>query len=646
MLKLRRCLMAALIVGLTTIGGASGWPNAAARAQGLFDTPKYAAIVVDARTGEVLYGRHADDPRYLASVTKIMTLYLTFEALATGRLSPNDPVVVSEHAALQGPTKLGLRAGSTITVDNAIRAAAVLSANDMAVALAEKVGGSEDRFAQLMNMRARELGMMHSRFINANGLPRGRDGNISTARDVAILSRSVMRDYPQYYSYFGQREFDYGRRVVYNHNRLLLKMPGVDGLKTGYTNAAGFNLAASAVRDGRRLITVVLGGSSTAARDDNVETLLTAGFDVLSRRARGQAITIAQNIAEPDDVGGPVTRPSIEQGSGDQRQIAVEVADLGQPVSGRPAAASVYARPPQQLAYARPPVALAVAAPAPVAVAAAPPPRTTPVTPVPRPTLLAAVGSSVVLPAADCAHSRRPVSCRVQVAAATPDCGKLHGRRKRACERATPRATEVQVAQASANTPLDCLHLRGSRRRTCEAAAPAQVAQASSPDCGKLHGRRRRTCEVIVAPVQVAQAAALDCAKIHGRRHRACEAAASPAPVQVAQATAPDCGKLHGRRRQACDKDTVQVATAESHEDRGGRYVIQVGAYNSLHQAQDQLNSVLQRYAGAVASASGKVMGAAGTYRVRFTGMTQASAKSACRTLSHKGERCMVMAAG
>src|SRR5215212_8154887 len=168
---------------------------------------KYAAIVVDARTGEVLYGKRADSPRYPASITKVMTLYLTYEALASGRLSLEDRVVFSPHAAAQAPTKLGVRPGDSISVSEAIQGMTTLSANDAAVAMAEKLGGTEQRFAALMTLRAQELGMQNTHFANANGLPDSR--NISTARDIGVLSRAVMRDFPQYYRFFSQTSFNF-----------------------------------------------------------------------------------------------------------------------------------------------------------------------------------------------------------------------------------------------------------------------------------------------------------------------------------------------------------------------------------------------------------------------------------------------------
>jgi D-alanyl-D-alanine carboxypeptidase (penicillin-binding protein 5/6) len=313
----------ALIATLLVIGPVS---PAAAGIPFFTSQPRYAAIVVDAKSGEVLYAQQADSPRYPASITKVMTLYLTFQALAQGKLSLNDMITVSPRAAAQAPTKLGLRAGQTISVADAMSAVAVKSANDMAVALAEKIGGNENRFAAMMTLKAQELGMNNSHFVNASGLPDSRQ--LTTARDIAILSRAVMRDFPQDYALFGKKEFVWHGRAINNHNGLLGKMPGVDGIKTGFTNASGYNLAASAVRDNRRLIAVVMGGNSVAARDSHVADLLETGFTVLRKRDHGEMTTIAQNLTEPAPVG-PIIRPSVEQGDGEQDGLKIVVAQNG-----------------------------------------------------------------------------------------------------------------------------------------------------------------------------------------------------------------------------------------------------------------------------------------------------------------------------
>src|SRR5687767_8883183 len=275
------------------------------------NSSKYAAIVVDAKSGEVLYAKRADAPRYPASITKVMTLYLAFEALASGKIQLDDPVVFSPRAAATSPTKLGIRAGDSITVQQAMQGMVTRSANDAAVAMAEKLGGTEQRFATLMTLRAQELGMSNSNFANPHGLPNSR--NISTARDLAILSRAVMRDYPQYYRLFSTKSFDFRGQNIRNHNHMLSEVSGVDGLKTGFTNASGFNIAISGVRDNRRLIVVVLGGPNRIARDKTAEALLLTGFEVQDRRARGEQITVAQNFFEPSSMADR-PEPSMQQG--------------------------------------------------------------------------------------------------------------------------------------------------------------------------------------------------------------------------------------------------------------------------------------------------------------------------------------------
>jgi D-alanyl-D-alanine carboxypeptidase (penicillin-binding protein 5/6) len=268
--------------------------------------PKTTSIVMDANTGEVLFSERADSPRYPASVTKVMTFYLAFEALAAGRIHLDDQVVVSPLAAAQPPTKLGLRAGETISVRDALNGMAVHSANDMAVAIAEKIGGSESRFAEMMTLKAQQLGMANTRYVNANGLPDNRQ--VSSARDIAILTRALLHDYPQYYGFFSQKDFTYRGKTMENTNHLLGKMPGVDGVKTGFTNAAGFNLDASAVRNGHRLIAVVMGSSSGTVRNANVEGLLLTGFDIEDRRDRGEKIPVTQALFEQSIPGSPDSR--------------------------------------------------------------------------------------------------------------------------------------------------------------------------------------------------------------------------------------------------------------------------------------------------------------------------------------------------
>ncbi|HEY0837346.1 MAG TPA: D-alanyl-D-alanine carboxypeptidase [Azospirillum sp.] len=283
---------------------------------------KYEAIVIDARTGQVLHEENADAITHPASLTKMMTLYMAFDALDAGKLSLEQAMPVSEHAQAQSPTKLGLRAGSTIKGETAILGLVTKSANDAAVVLAEAIGGSHSRFAEMMTRKARELGMKHTVFRNANGLPD--DEQVTTARDFAVLSRALLTDHPKYYPYFSRRNFMYGGRSVHNHNRLMSRYDGMDGIKTGYIRASGFNLAASAVRDGRRLIAVVMGGKSAVSRDNRMAALLDDAFTKARRNGPRNddpkdrdAPVVAD--ADPDEAkpapAKPVQTASLQTGS-------------------------------------------------------------------------------------------------------------------------------------------------------------------------------------------------------------------------------------------------------------------------------------------------------------------------------------------
>lgn len=238
--------------------------------------PVQASIVVDVATGEVLQAANSNTSTYPASLTKMMTLYLLFEAMQDGRVKPTDTITFSKYAAGRAATNLNVRGGDRISVETAILALVVRSANDAATAVAEHLGGTEAGFAKLMTNKAQMLGMTRTTFRNAHGLPDSKQR--TTARDMATLSIALIRDFPQYYGYFKRTSFKY-RGVTYSgHNKLLKSFKGYDGIKTGYIRASGFNLASSAVRDGRRLVVVVLGGTSPSVRDRKVADLLTKGF--------------------------------------------------------------------------------------------------------------------------------------------------------------------------------------------------------------------------------------------------------------------------------------------------------------------------------------------------------------------------------
>jgi len=242
--------------------------------------PPYAAIVVDDKSGFVLHEDSADEPRHPASLTKIMTLYLLFEQLEGGKLSLDTPLAISTQAALQPPTKLGLKANQTIKVEDAIKGLVTKSANDAAVVVAEAIGGSEAEFAKLMTLKATELGMTSTIYVNASGLPA--EEQVTTARDQAILGRAIQHRFPSYYGYFATPSFHYKGADMNNHNALLGQVKGVDGIKTGYTEASGYNLVCSVRRDEKHVVAVVLGGTSNAARDARMRQLIEENISLAS----------------------------------------------------------------------------------------------------------------------------------------------------------------------------------------------------------------------------------------------------------------------------------------------------------------------------------------------------------------------------
>ena len=235
-------------------------------------SPKFASIIVDGNSGSVLQATSPDGIRHPASLTKIMTLYLLFERLESGKMKLDTEMPVSQHAADQDPTKLNLRAGQTIRVEDAIKGLVTRSANDAAVVIAEAIGGDEDDFAQMMTRKARSLGMSRTVYRNANGLPN--DEQVTTARDQATLGRAIQERFPRYYRYFATSTFNWRGQSIRNHNHLLGSVEGVDGIKTGYTRASGFNLVTSLRRGNRHIVAAVLGGTSGASRDARMRSLV------------------------------------------------------------------------------------------------------------------------------------------------------------------------------------------------------------------------------------------------------------------------------------------------------------------------------------------------------------------------------------
>lgn len=294
-----------------------------------------AAIVIDAKTGKVLYSSNADGRRYPASLTKMMTLYLAFEAMANGKISKNSRVVFSANAAAEPPTKLGVRRGGAITVETAILSMVTKSANDSATALGELLGGNEANFAHMMTAKARALGMKGTVFRNAHGLPN--PGQFTTARDMAVLGIALREHFPQYYGYFSQRSFLYGRRRINGHNRLLGRIKGVDGIKTGYTRASGYNLVSSVDDGDRRIVAVVIGGKSGGSRDNQMAALIKTYMPKASSRGSGMLVAkaggsnpisaLAKVFLPKRDAPTPDSRPNDDAPDDDAIASLVEETD-------------------------------------------------------------------------------------------------------------------------------------------------------------------------------------------------------------------------------------------------------------------------------------------------------------------------------
>lgn len=294
--------------------------------------PRYSSIVIDADTGAVLHESNADASRYPASLTKMMTLYMLFEAMEQRKMTLDTPMKVSAHAAAMPQTNIGLRTGDNIKVREAIPALIVRSANDVAAVVAEALGSSEANFGRMMTDKARKLGMRSTTFRNASGLPNNEQK--TTARDLVTLSTRLMKDFPKYYHYFSTQSFSY-KGITYNsHNRMVRNTPGVDGLKTGFIRASGFNVATSARRGNRRVVAVVMGGHTAAARDQHMVQLLDRSFNQGSSRTTQVASNSNDTRAVPAaalKVSAPAPKPYPMQQKAPEPAVVTQMVD--QPVA-------------------------------------------------------------------------------------------------------------------------------------------------------------------------------------------------------------------------------------------------------------------------------------------------------------------------
>ena len=578
----------------------------------------YADIVVDANSGTVLHSTNPDAPRHPASLTKIMTLYLLFEQLEAGKLKLDSPLQVSKEAAGQMPTKLGLKPGSTLAVEDAIKGMVTRSANDAAVVVAEAIAGDEDAFAKLMTRKAQALGMSRTIYKNASGLPDS--GQITTARDQSTLGRAVQERFPRYYKYFSIRTFVFRGQSIGNHNNLLGRVEGVDGIKTGYVNASGFNLVTSVHRGNRYLVAVVMGGSSAGSRDAKMRDLISD--KIAQASVKRTAPMVAEGSPPPEARPEPKAVAKVE--TAPEPKVAAKVEAKPEPkVAAKTEAAKTEAKP-EPKAEARFAVASAVSLPvrlnsAPAAqadpaattrtesMAAAAQPRTAagstdPIRPVLVKTLSVKAGTTASL-------------APMQVSAAAP----------------TEPAPVRAAAPVAASAPVVAVKPEPAPQPAPVVVAAAKPEPAPAPFPPPIAAKIEAPLPALVtASKPDVPAPALSFAPIAAKAEPAAAPVAAPARVAAAEpAPAP-----------------TRAAPAAKPQHRSG-WIIQVGAFPGEQEAKKRLASAQTKAAKLLTKAEAftETVEKGGTtlYRARFAGLDKDSAEAACKHLKRNDVECVTV---
>jgi D-alanyl-D-alanine carboxypeptidase len=539
----------------------------------------YAAYVVDANTGRTLYARNEDAIRHPASVTKVMTLYMLFEQLEKGRFRLDTPLRVSAHGASMAPSKLGLRPGETIEVEDAIKALVTKSANDVAATVAENIGGDESSFADMMTRKARSLGMRNTVYRNASGLPNPQQ--VTTARDLAILGRAIQERFPRYYHYFGTPAMRYGRQIIRNHHRQLGRVEGVDGIKTGYTRASGFNLLTSARRGGRHIVGVVLGGRTGRERDVIMAQLVNTQIAHASP-VRG-ATQLASLRDEEEDA------PAL---AAPQRMAAAEPTERPRMIAEEPAEPARRRLAPMALASAQTPMAAAAMAAAQAIKA--------------RPAVVTQDDDEGVT-TASVQPQQRVIGARPAVIAAASTPSVLPPARRLAEKRV------ALVAPPSREALADLPAKRGKgavKAEEDEDVRPARLAKVEKTEKG---AKAEKTAKA-EKPEKGSKAA---------RKDKDVE------ETEVAKA------------ESKADAKSRQVAAVRDTQRPSG-WSIQIGATDNVEKANALLAKA--RGAVHLASAKSyteKVQkGASTLYRARFAGLATDEAQTACKQLKRSGFAC------
>ena len=553
------------------------------------DGAKHAAMILDANTGEVLHDEDGDALRHPASLTKMMTLYLTFEAVETGRLLMSTPIQISDFAAGAAPSKLDLDPGSTITTGDAIKALITKSANDVAIALAEAIGGSEGGFVKIMNERARDLGMSKTHFENASGLPD--PDQVTTARDMITLGLHLQDDYPAYYPMFASRSFTYAGKAMRNHNTLLNSFQGADGIKTGYTRMSGFNLVSSVRRGGRHVVGAVFGGASAATRNGEMRVLLSKALAQASRlKTRAPAPLLLAKLKAPPKIAVRIGLKSTIKPEEKPTLVDAAPSQLAARPEPKPFA------PPSAAAPARQPlIEIEVAQAAPVEVYKVKrvmvTPRQKPIAPI-NPDQTTDMTIDDLIAAAATEHGQAAPTGLTTASLDAAGQETVIGKR------------------ASAPVEGEAISMLGAR----DVAPPVpELPPEQAP----------QNPVAFVSTATAAEAPSDEPAMLRGL-----------APSTLAN------------QASALRKDKPRVAVAA--KAKAGRYEIQIGAYDSADEAKKALASVKARAATLLKAEtetqpvqkSGKTM-----YRARFAGFDASAANAACGDLKRQSIDCLVMTA-
>jgi D-alanyl-D-alanine carboxypeptidase len=609
-------------------------------------SPPYAALVVDAKTGKVLFSDSADEIRHPASLTKVMTLYLLFDELDRGALTLKTPLTVSAEAARQAPSKLGLKPGETITVEDAIKALVTKSANDVAVTIAENIAGSEAAFAQRMTRKARALGMTSTLYRNASGLPNPEQN--TTARDLVILGRAIQDNHSNYYDYFATRSFAWRGQKFKNHNNLLGKVKGVDGIKTGYIRASGFNLLTSAKEDGRQVVAAVLGGKSASSRDAHMRELIQTNIAKASAGPRtAPMIAEAAMPAEPLPVlttaraSAPAPAPQLSSAlltnvpMPSPRPDTASVPTLPQPVMAAIAASAPSA--PIADETAPQPVRLAQAdgsTAEPVALDA--PPSSEKVrSPTMTPDAIAqriAVANAMVTTTTPSTAAELRWKVGAQPVAANAYAGTTPGSAPRPQPAPAPVAvaSAVPVAAASAAAPI--LPEAPASKVVLPDAAPVQTAQAEAPVRSVKTLSIRPPVEASLYPAPLSAPGTTQ--------------ATSSAPAHPVVAHPASAAPAAAMQTAAASPAPAPQPVASSGPPRPG-WMIQIVASPDRLQAEQ----LLERAVGAVKSADRDAepytepvqKDGVTLYRARFAGLDERTAAQACKAVKRASMACFTL---